>query len=203
MNSTENVLEQIEKARLNGDFELVKRLSKEALEDPQSDIPDLLIMSEIAHMYLDGFLVWVNEIRKKSGGVDFYRAIDQLLKEDSISAEDYNYLKWVVDKHDVLRGIAQDLEDHRDELVWYTPYMREMGEASPEKVREDFLSTDGDVEAAKETKEAKEARKDDCESQKTSASEFRKPEREGRYHPPKLMTVERIVNIFAKIAEFF
>ena len=81
-----DVLNAIESARGNGDFDSVKRLSKSALENPQSDIDSLRIMEQIAHMYLDSFLIWINEIRK----------IDK------------NF-----DKQTGLRGIAEDLENSR------------------------------------------------------------------------------------------
>ncbi|MYK96746.1 hypothetical protein F4009_22585, partial [Candidatus Poribacteria bacterium] len=59
---TRDVLNAIESARENGDFDSVKRLSKRELENPQSDIDPLLIMDQIAHMYLDSFLIWLNEM---------------------------------------------------------------------------------------------------------------------------------------------
>lgn len=118
MNS-KNVLSAIEAARENGDFDSVKRLSKEALENPQSSISSLLIMDQIAHMYLDGFLIWVNEMKK----------IDKS-----------------VDKHSTLRRIASNLENDPDKLMYYTQYMKEMIEASPEEVINIFLSVDDDME---------------------------------------------------------
>ncbi len=121
MNSTD-VLKTIENARENGDFDLVKRLSKKALENPQSDINPLLIMDQIAHMYLDSFLIWVNEMKK----------IDKN-----------------VDKHRTLRLIAQHLEDTPNNLKVYTRYMQEMAAADAEEVRNNFLSVD-DIEKAKE-----------------------------------------------------
>ena len=120
MNS-EDVLKAIENARENGDFDLVKQLSKRALENPQSDINQLLVMDQIAHMYLDSFLIWVNEMKKIDGSVD---------------------------KHSTLRLIAQHLEDNPAVLMFYTRYMKEMVVADAEKVRNNFLSGD-DMEEAK------------------------------------------------------
>lgn len=99
MSKTTDVLKRIENARENGDFDLVKRLSKRALENPQSDINPVLIMDQIAHMHLDNFLVWVNEMKKIDSSVN---------------------------KHDVLCKISQDLKDNPDKLLWYTQYMKEM-----------------------------------------------------------------------------
>ena len=121
MNSA-NVLQAIEKARVNGDFDLVKRLSKRELEDPQSDINPLLIMDQIAHMYLDSFLVWVHEMQKIGGGFD---------------------------KHNTLRRIAQHLENP-NVLTDYTQYIKEMRETDAAEVRNNFLSVDDNVEKAKE-----------------------------------------------------
>ena len=123
MNSTESVLEQINHARLNGDFEMVKRLSKKELENPRiSDEDRVKIMDEIAHMYLDSFLVWINEIKKID--ISF-------------------------DKYTMLGAIAIEWAKFSNHLVASTPYMQEMIEAAPEEVRERFLSVDADVEAAK------------------------------------------------------
>ena len=121
MNSTD-VLKDIENARENGDFDLVKRLSKRELENPQSDIDPVRIMDQIAHMYLDSFLIWVNGMKKIDGSVD---------------------------KHSTLRLIAQHLEDDPAVLMCYTRYMKEMAAADAEEVRNNFLSTD-DIEEAKE-----------------------------------------------------
>ena len=123
MNSIENVLEQIKHARLNGDFDVVKRLSKKALENPRiSDEVRVKIMDEIAHMYLDSFLVWINEIKKID--ISF-------------------------DKYTMLGAIAIEWAKFSNHLVASTPYMQEMIEADAEEVRERFLSVDADVEAAK------------------------------------------------------
>ena len=122
MNSTENVLKRIENAREEGDFDLVKRLSKEALEDPQSDISDLLIMDQIAHMYLDSFLIWVNEMKKIDPSVDKYRVLCN-----------------------IAIGLAEN-SGSSDPLVVYTPYTEKMADAAPEVVREEFLSVDTDGE---------------------------------------------------------
>ena len=108
----DDVLKAIEDARINGDFDLVKRLSKEALENPQSDIDSLLIMDQIAHMYLDSFLIWVNQMKK----------IDKS-----------------VDKHNMLRGIADHLELSNPYKVCYTQYMVEMTQADVEEVINNFL----------------------------------------------------------------
>ena len=116
MNSTD-VLKTIENARVNGDFDLVKRLSKQELENPQSDVDPQSIMDQIAHMYLDSFLVWVNEMKK----------IDRPLN-----------------KYNALRAIAQDLEDNPKTQVFYTQYMKEMIAADAEEVRNIFLSVDDD-----------------------------------------------------------
>jgi len=112
MNSTD-VLKSIEDARINGDFDLVKELSKSELENPQSNINPLEIMDQIAHMYLDSFLIWVNEMKK---------------------------INRAVDKHSTLRLIAQHLEDQPNSLVSYTPYMEQMAQADAEVVRNKFLS---------------------------------------------------------------
>lgn len=123
MNSTD-VLDQIVQAREEGDFDLVKRLSKEELENPHiSDKYRLLIMDQIAHMYLDSFLVWVNEMKK----------IDMSF-----------------DKYNMLCGIAIELAKGSNHLLHYTPYMKEMGDAAPEEVINVFLSVDEDVEKAEE-----------------------------------------------------
>ena len=123
MNSTD-VLKKIETARKNGDFDSVKRLSKQELENPRiSDKDRVGIMDQIAHMYLDSFLVWVNEMKKIDPDVD---------------------------KYSVLRKIAQNFEDNPNVLLWYTEYMREMMEAEAEEVRNNFLSVNDDVEKAKE-----------------------------------------------------
>ena len=96
------VLNAIESARDNGDFDSVKRLSKMALENSQSDIDSLRIMEQIAHMYLDSFLIWFNEMKKiDTNGVN----------------------------NTVLHGIAQDLENGG--WPGYTQYMREMIKADP------------------------------------------------------------------------
>ena len=110
MNSTD-VLKDIENARENGDFDLVKQLSKRELENPQSDINPLLIIDQIAHMYLDSFLIWVNEMKK----------IDR-----------------AVDKHSTLRLIAQHLEENPAVLMYYTRYMEKMVAANAEEVRNKF-----------------------------------------------------------------
>ena len=126
MNSIENVLEQINHARLNGDFELVKRLSKKELENPRiSDEVRIKIMDEIAHMYLDSFLIWINEIKKID--ISF-------------------------DKYTMLGAIAIEWAKFSNHLVSSTPYMKELIDAAPEDVREIFLSVDADVEAAKKAK---------------------------------------------------
>ena len=122
MNSRD-VLNAIEQARDSGDFDLVKQLSKRALENPQSDIDPLLIMEQIAHMFLDSYLIWVNEMKKIN--INF-------------------------DKHTVLRVIAEQLEEHSDKLVSYTGFMQEMIEASAEDVRNKFLNVDDAIEKAKE-----------------------------------------------------
>ena len=111
------VLNVIESARDNGDFDSVKRLSKIALENSQSDRDTLLIMNQIAHMYLDSFLIWSNEMKK----------IDKN-----------------VDTHTTLHGIAQQLENGG--WAGYTRYMREMIKADAEEVRNNFLSVDDDKE---------------------------------------------------------
>ena len=121
MNSTD-VLKAIENAREIGDFDSVKRLSKKELENPQSDIEPLDIMDQIAHMYLDSFLVWVNEMKK----------IDP-----------------AVDKHWTLHRIAEHLEGP-NRLTDYTQYIKEMRAADAEEVRNNFLSVDADIEKAKE-----------------------------------------------------
>ena len=125
MNSRD-VLKVIENARVNGDFDLVKRLSKRELENPQSDIDPLLIMDQIAHMYLDSFLVWANEMKK----------IDSNFQ-----------------KHGTLRIIAQQLENQPNGLVCYTSYMKQMAVADAEEVRNNFLSVDDGIEAAKKAME--------------------------------------------------
>ena len=125
MNSTD-VLDQIEQAREEGDFDLVKRLSKEELENPHiSDKYRLLIMDQVAHMYLDSFLIWVNEMKR---------------------------IDMTENKRDVLRRIAQNSENTPHKRIFYTAYMRKMIEAEPEEVRNVFLSVDEDVEKAKEAK---------------------------------------------------
>ena len=121
MNSTD-VLKAIEDARENGDFDLVKQLSKRALENPQSDIDPLLIMNQIAHMYLDSFLIWVNQMKK---------------------------INTSVDKHNMLRGIADHLELSNLYKVCYTRYMVEMTQEDVEKVINNFLSVDDNMEKAK------------------------------------------------------
>ena len=120
---TRDVLNAIESARENGDFDSVKRLSKRELENPQSDIDPLLIMDQIAHMYLDSFLIWLNEMKKINKNVD---------------------------KHTVLRKIADNLENNPDILQFYTRFMQEMIDASAEEVRNKFLCVDADIEKAKE-----------------------------------------------------
>ena len=125
MNSTD-VLKTIENARENGDFDLVKQLSKRALENPQTDRDRLLIMDQIAHMYLDSFLIWVNEMKK--------------IHRD-------------VDKHSMLRGIAQHLENGSDKFMGYTAYMQQMAAADAEEVRNNFLSVDDDDDDIEEARE--------------------------------------------------
>ena len=151
MNSTENVLEQIETARLSGDFDSVKRLSKKALEDPQSDIPDLLIMDQIAHMYLDSFLVWINEMKKTIGdgnGQDVLSATTEEYRErlSRIITDGH------VNKYNVLCDIAIGLAKNYNQLVFHTPCIAKMMVADAEEVREKFLSVDG-LEDDNETQE--------------------------------------------------
>lgn len=122
MNSRD-VLKTIENARENGDFDLVKQVSKRELEYPQSDIDPVLIMDQIAHMYLDCFLIWVNEMKKIHG---------------------------TVDKHSVLHQIAQQLEDNPDKQLSWTRYMQKMMKADAEEVRNIFLSVDDAMEKVKE-----------------------------------------------------
>lgn len=113
---TEDVLQAIKDARENGNFDLVKRLSKRELENPQSDINSLLIMEQIAHMHLDSFLVWVNEMKKIDPSVN---------------------------KYDTLFRIAQHLRTP-DLSTDYTRYIKEMRRADAEEVRNNFLSVDDD-----------------------------------------------------------
>lgn len=115
---TINVLEAIENARLKGDFDLVKRLSKTELENPQSDINALEIMNQIAHMYLDCFLIWVHEMQK---------------------------IEPTVNKYSTLSVIAQHLKSS-DISTDYTEYIKEMRRADAEEVRNIFLSVDDDVD---------------------------------------------------------
>ena len=124
--SSTDVLETIRNARVNGDFDLVKRLSKRELENPQSDRKHRLdIMNEIVHMYLDCHLIWINEIKRIDGVVN----------------------------PDALRVIAQKLEDNPNKPVNYTQYMKEMIATDAEEVRNIFLSVDDDdMEKAKEAR---------------------------------------------------
>ena len=128
MNSRD-VLNAIEQARDRGDFDLVKELGKSALENPQSDIDPVLIMDQIAHMFLDACLIWVNEMKKIDENVDMH----QLLR----------------DKPNTLRYIADNLENPHLNLPCYTQFMREMAEASAEDVRNKFLNVDDKIEKAK------------------------------------------------------
>ena len=124
VSNDDDVLQSIKDAREIGDFDSVKRLSKKELENPQSNINPLLIMDEIAHMFLDIFLIWVNEMEKKDPTVN-------------------------MNKHVTLRLIAGHLEDP-NARVGYTQYIREMIEADAEEVINNFLSVDDNVEKAKE-----------------------------------------------------
>lgn len=126
MSKTTDVLKRIENARENGNFDLVKRLSKKALENPQSDIDPVLIMDQIAHMYLDSFLIWVHEMQK------IYPTFD---------------------KSGTLRIIANHLENPNMSTN-YTRYIKEMREADAEEVKNNFLGVDDDddVEKSKEAR---------------------------------------------------
>lgn len=131
MSKTTDVLQTIRNARNKGDFELVKRLSKRELENPQSDIDALDIMNEVAHMGLDWFLIWINEMKKRSGSYG--------------------------DKPNELRRIAQQLEDQEGKpenlMMFYTDYMKELIGTDAEEVRNKLLSVDTDdidIEKAKE-----------------------------------------------------
>ena len=132
MSKTTDVLKTIENARENGNFDLVKQLSKKELEKPQSDIDRVRIMDQIAHMYLDSFLIWVHEMQKieptldKSGTlliIAHHLGINQYLASKNLSI----------------------LED-------YTQYIKEMREADAEEVRNNFLGVDDDVEKSKEAR---------------------------------------------------
>ena len=124
VSNDDDVLQSIKDAREIGDFDSVKRLSKKELENPQSNINPLLIMDEIAHMFLDIFLIWVNEMEKKDPTVN-------------------------MNKHVNLRLIAGHLEDPNTR-VDYTQYIREMIEADAEEVINNFLSVNDNVEKARE-----------------------------------------------------
>ena len=79
-------------------------------------------MDQIAHMYLDSFLIWVHEMQKIGGGFN---------------------------KHDTLRVISQHLKNHNASTN-YTQYIREMRAPGTEELLNKFLSVDDDMEEAKE-----------------------------------------------------
>lgn len=135
MSKTTDVLKRIENARENGDFDLVKQLSKRALENPQSDINPVLIMDQIAHMYLDSFLIWVHEMQK----------IDPTVNKDATLLVIAHHL--AINQHLASKNLSI-LED-------YTQYIKEMREADAEEVRNNFLSVDDD-----DVEKSKEARRD-------------------------------------------
>ena len=136
--TAKNVLEMINNARVNGDFDLVKRLSKRELENPESDIDPLDIMNEIAHMYLDSCLIWVNEMRKKANEMRKWSADPN--KQDALGS---------------ICTIGKQFEEQPNLQPGYTKYIRKMIDAAPEEVRNVFLSVDADMEKSKK------ARKDD------------------------------------------
>lgn len=114
-------VKDIQNARENGDFDSVKRLSKKELENSQSDANPLEIMNEIAHMYLDSFLIWVHEMEKIGGTINY----------------------------EGLHNIVQDLENPNTS-TGYTQFIREMKAADPEEVRNKFLSVNDDMGKIKE-----------------------------------------------------
>ena len=95
MNS-ENKIGQIEKARENGNFAHAKALAINELESSNDNDYRLAIMDQMAHIHLDSFLIWLNEMRKIDSSVN---------------------------KYDTLYGIEHHLRLHPDQLSEYTEYM--------------------------------------------------------------------------------
>ncbi len=95
MNS-ENKIEEIKQARVNGNFPHAKKLASIELEKFDDDGYRVAIMNEMAHMHLDLFLIWLNEMRKIDNSVN---------------------------KYDMLYGIEHHLRLNPDKLSGYTEYM--------------------------------------------------------------------------------
>ena len=110
MNS-ENKIEQIEKARVNGNFAHAKSLAISGLQESDDDAYRLAIMDQIAHLHLDLFLIWLNEMKK--------------IKP--------------VNKYDVLYRIEHHLRLNPDELSRYTEYMLKLASLPHEEALEEIF----------------------------------------------------------------
>lgn len=109
MNS-ENKIEQIEKARVNGNFAHAKKLAVIELEESDDDYR-VAIMDQLAHIHLDLFLIWLNEMKK--------------IKP--------------VNKYDTLYMIEHHLRLNRDKLSEYTEHMTKLANLSHKEALEEIF----------------------------------------------------------------
>ena len=108
----ENKIEEIRQARVNGNFLDAKKLAIIELEKSNDDDYRVAIMDEMAHIHLDLFLIWLNEIRKINSSLN---------------------------KCDTLYIIEHQLRLNPDKLLVYTEYMKKLVNLPHEEVLDEIF----------------------------------------------------------------